>query len=99
MSLEMLDVSLADILFIDIYHVKAESQLQTFWLHKELHQLAATTLHCHQEVYNYSVCVGVAGGDGIVVVVTIVAEGSLRDFAPLSSLTSVAAFSLAFWAL
>lgn len=98
LSLEMLDVSLADILSIDIYHVKAESQLQTFWLHKELHQLAATTLHCHQEVYNYSVCVEVAGGDDIVVVV-IVAEGSLRDFVPLPSLTSVAAFSLAFWAL
>jgi hypothetical protein len=45
--------------------------------------------------------VGVAGGDedGIGVVVTIVAEGSLRDFVPLSSLTSVAALSLAFWAL
>ena len=44
---------------------------------------------------------GVAGGDedDIGVVVTIVAEGSLRDFVPLSSLTSVAALSLAFWAL
>jgi len=39
--------------------------------------------------------VGVAGGDedDIGVVVTIVAEGSLRDFVPLSSLTSVAALS------
>jgi hypothetical protein len=42
---------------------------------------------------------GVSGGDDIAVVITIVAEGSLRDFVPLSSLTSVAALSLAFWAL
>jgi len=43
--------------------------------------------------------VGIAGGDDIGVAVTIVADRSLRDFVPLSSLTSVAALYLAFWAL
>jgi hypothetical protein len=48
--------------------------------------------------YNYSPCVGVVGGDegaGVEMVV----EGPLRVFGPLSSTTSTAALSLAFWAL
>jgi len=43
--------------------------------------------------------VGVAGGGIVGAGVSIVAEGSLRVFGPLSSGTSVAALSLAFWAL
>jgi hypothetical protein len=49
--------------------------------------------------YNYSACVGVVGGGDEGAGVEMVVEGPLRVFGPLSSTTSTAALSLAFWAL